>query len=347
MQQFCLAIVQSSQPQVLFWPLVLHVQAGALSRDVVAVPLLELPAQHASINATLQGRLHRFTYDSPQSICGIPNAARNLGLLWGIYAAIFVSIVIILRLWPNHNRGSVNPRSCLKLKAVLSSHKVNFARRVATRVWFFVSDIVYSVYSIVTDAITIHQVFSSGQLRYAYLLLGILLLPTVFMLVAAARLAGCTCKAHIFPQTRLGTIGAWLFGILLSPVLLLLLGLAMLFQGIGIPLPAWFDLFSVNMFAFYRLLSCTESFLNALPQAVLQSKLYMMGNDPHGVHVYIDTRLFLSSAVGSLASVLKSFTVVTSELQRHEYGLVAYCVRLFQLRPLKKYQEFHSDAAGT
>ena len=74
----------------------------------------------------------------------------------------------------------------------------------------------------------------------------------------------------------------------------------MILQGVGVPLPACLKLFNVDLYTCYRLQSFAESFLSALPQSVLQSKLYMMGNDPRGVHVYINTTLFLYSIVGVL-----------------------------------------------
>lgn len=81
-QQFCLAIIRSSQPQVLFEPInitfgipeVLPLQVG---------PLLQLPAQHASINVSLGSKVYNFDYSSPASLCSIPNAGRYAELVWG------------------------------------------------------------------------------------------------------------------------------------------------------------------------------------------------------------------------------------------------------------------------
>lgn len=344
-QQFCLAIVQFSEPQVLFRPVTLYIHAGGLSRAVEAAPLLQLPAQRASLNVTLEHRPYSFSYNSPQSICGIPNAARNLGLLWGIFAAVFVASVCCLQLRLRQHKEAVADGPISKIKAVLNSGKFNVARQVTKRVWFFLSDGVYSVHSQVTDIITIHQVFASEQVHFAYFLLAITLLPVVVMLIPMARLTGQICSEHLFPQTHRGALAARILGVLFSPILLLALELAMLLQGLGVPLPMKFDLLGTDIFTFYRLQSCAESFINAFPQSILQSKLYFMGNDPHGVHVYIDTKLFLSSAVGSLTSVLKSVLMVSTEVQQHGCGFIGYWVKLFQLKPFEGYQESSQDTA--
>lgn len=80
-QQFCLAIVESSLPQILFQTKVVYINVSAISRAVVTAPQLELPAQHASINVTVSDKFYSFNYASPGSICGIPKAARNVWLL--------------------------------------------------------------------------------------------------------------------------------------------------------------------------------------------------------------------------------------------------------------------------
>ena len=73
-EQFCLAIVRNSTARLLFQPL-------PVTGNLVG-PLIELPAQHASINVTLAGKTYSFDYDNPNSVCGIAHAARNTGLLW-------------------------------------------------------------------------------------------------------------------------------------------------------------------------------------------------------------------------------------------------------------------------
>lgn len=54
---------------------------------------------------------------------------------------------------------------------------------------FLLSDVVWSVYSVVTDAITIRQVLESGQLVFAYILLAILMLPFASMFLLTVRVS--------------------------------------------------------------------------------------------------------------------------------------------------------------
>lgn len=116
----------------------------------------------------------------------------------------------------------------------------------------------------------------------------------------------------------------------------------MIFHGIGVPLPAWFPALGVDLPAIYRMQSLAETFFNALLQAIVQSKLYLMGNDPNGVHVYIDTTLFLLSMTGSLSSVLKSTAVVMVELKEYNCTLLAYCIKLVKFEAFEEYREFTS-----
>lgn len=83
-----------------------------------------------------------------------------------------------------------------------------------------------------------------------------------------------------------------------------------------------------------------ESFLNALPQSVLESKLYLMGNDPHGVHVDIDTTLFLLSMVGSVVSMLKTIAVFCIEQHAYSCGAKRYLFQLLKLEPLDNFTQF-------
>ena len=90
----------------------------------------------------------------------------------------------------------------------------------------------------------------------------------------------------------------------------------------------------------YHLKSFAESFLNALPQAIIQSKLYVMGNDPRGVHVYINTTLFLYSVVGSLSSVLKSIALFIVELHEYNCTVVTYSSKLLKFESFDEYHSF-------
>lgn len=79
--------------------------------------------------------------------------------------------------------------------------------------------------------------------------------------------------------------------------------------------------------------SVAEAFLSALPQSVVQSKLYLMGNDPNGIHVYIDTSLFLVSTVASLFSVLNAVALIA--IEHHQYDkLVGLWLDVDQVRLL-------------
>ena len=58
----------------------------------------------------------------------------------------------------------------------------------------------------------------------------------------------------------------------------------------------------------------------------------MMGNDPNGVRVYIDTTLFLYPVIGSLSLVLKSVIVVMVELHLSKRSFLAHCSGLLHLQ---------------
>ena len=62
----------------------------------------------------------------------------------------------------------------------------------------------------------------------------------------------------------------------------------LILHGVGVSLPVWWGSLGVDWGTYCRMQSVAEAFLNALPQSVVQTKLYL-GNDPNGVHVYIDT----------------------------------------------------------
>ena len=83
----------------------------------------------------------------------------------------------------------------------------------------------------------------------------------------------------------------------------------------------------------YRAKSIVESVFNALPQAIIQTKLYTMGNDPNGIHVYINTPLFLASVFSSLASILSTIALLMIELYQFQYGTFNFLKRLIDLDP--------------
>lgn len=152
------------------------------------------------------------------------------------------------------------------------------------RLHFLLLDVVYFLYSQITDIITIHQLFGSGQLRCAYLLLIVLLLPFAFMLVPVANITIRVCQDKMSAQIPLRAVLVYLVGVALSPVVVLVLECELILHGIGVPVPKRLQFAHVDMYSMHCLHTYAESFLNAFPQAVLQSKLYLMGNDPVLIH---------------------------------------------------------------
>ena len=202
--------------------------------------------------------------------------------------------------------------------------------------WFLVSDVGWTIYDQVTDAITIHQVFSSGQVVYAYILLAILLVPFAVMFILVVKFSIKKCREMVTGGSLLRRAAALLTGLLLAPILFFGIELALIFHGIGVPLPACCGYLGIDLVAFYRTQSLAEAFLSALPQAVVQSNLYLMGNDPNGILVYIDTKLYLVSMVGSLFSIFKSVALVAVEVHQYGCSLLGYCLKLVN------FETFHS-----
>ena len=338
-QQFCLSVVRIPELQVLGRALNITVKVGSLGdfNQTVGLDVL-LPSEAASINVTLGNKLYSFDYNSPDSICGIPHAVRNLGLLWGTFAALLVLAAICVQLWLRRKPCSASTGLFSKLGKVtryLHHDKLHIPKQIATRLQFLVLDVVYFLYSQVTDVVTIHQVFGSGQLRYAYLLLAFLLFPFVCMLLPVAKVTTRMCASKFTVRTPMHTVFLYVAGMLLSPVMLLVLEFELILCGIGVPVPKWLQLADVDMYSVHRLQTYAESCLNAFPQALLQSKLYLMGNDPNGVHVYIDTTLFVFSMVGSMASILKTALVFSVERHTYTCGLVRYFSKLYTFSSLE------------
>lgn len=333
-EQFCLAIVRNSTARVLFQPLSLKVSGITL----LLGPRIALPAQQASINVTLAGKDYTFDYDHPDSVCGIAYAARNVAVLWGIFAALLMATLVCICLW---QRRKLKPKtgglfSRWRLSTVLWHDKLSFGRRMANRVWFLVSDVGWTLYDQVTDAITIHQVFSSGQMVYAYVLLVILLVPFAVMFILIVIFIIKRCQDMVTGESLVRRAAALLTGLLLAPILFFGIELVLMLHGIGVPLPACWGYLGIDLVAFYRTQSVAEAFLSALPQAAVQSKLYLMGNDPNGIHVYIDTNLYLVSMVGSLFSIFKSVALISIEVHQYGCSLLGYCLKLVN------FESFHT-----
>ena len=329
-QQFCLDTEKSGDARVLFKPVDTTSRFGISSDDFGFGYLVQLPAQQASINVTLGGKTYRFNYNNPDSVCGIAHAVRNTALLWGMFAAILLAILICIGL-RQRRKPKPGPQGLFshwRISTVLRHDKLHVAKQIAYRVWFLVSDVGWTIYSQVTDAITIHQVFNSGKLHYAYILLAILLIPFAFMFILVVKVSIKWCQEKVTGRTLTPRAVAPLVGLLLAPMLFLGLELALIFHGIGVPVPAWWGSFNVDLVTFYRMQSVAEAFLSALPQSIVQSKLYLMGNDPNGIHVFIDTNLFLVSMIGSLFSVLKTVALIAVELHQYGGNLLGYGVKL-------------------
>ncbi|KAL3158542.1 hypothetical protein ABBQ38_010763 [Trebouxia sp. C0009 RCD-2024] len=341
-QQFCLAIIRNSSTQVLFSPKTIVIprvasQAGD-NHEALGYPIT-LAAQHASINVTLSGNEYTFDYHSPGSLCSIPHAERNAAIFWGVFGAILVGAIVGVVLWLRRQVTSpVNKKLTILAYAssAVNHKKIRVPKRIAAMIWFCLTDVVWTLYSQVTDAITIHQVFGAGQLLYAYLLLAILLLPflCVFFLVAIISVRHClslTCGqqyAAISPKRVVHTMVAIVGGMLFAPVLFLVLEAAMLTKCFGFTMAESLVPTAVDLSSFYRAHAVAEALLNAVPQAVVQTKLYLMGNDPNGIHVYINTTLFLFSVTGSALSFLKTVLLMIIELHQFHCGLVTYFRKL-------------------
>ena len=326
-EQFCLAIVRNSTARVLFQPL--EIMAAGL--PFLLGPLIELPAQQASINVTLGGTKYTFDYNNPDSVCGIADAVRNVAILWSIFAVLLIATLLCICLW---QRRKLKPRpagglfSRWSVSTILGHNRLPFGRRLANRAWFLVSDVGWTIYDQVTNAITIHQVFFSGQVGYAYTLLAILLIPFAIMLILVFKFCIKRCQSVVAGGSLVRRAAALLIGLLLAPLLFCGIDLAMILHGIGVPLPAWWGYLGIDLVAFYRTQSVAEAFLSALPQAAVQSKLYLMGNDPNGIHVYIDTNLYLVSMVGSLFSIFKSVALIAIEVHQCGCSLLGYFLKL-------------------
>ena len=329
-QQFCLAIFKYNDARVLFKPIDIGLKQSLYSIQFDFGPLIQVPARQASINVTLAGKNYTFDYDNPNSVCGIPEAVRVTALLWGIFAAGLLITLGGIVVW---QRRKPRPTGALfsqwKISTIIMHDRLSIVKQVANRVWFLMSDIVWTIYSQVTDAITIHQVFSSGQLRYAYILLSILLIPFAVMFILVARVSIKVCQGKVGCRTLIRKAIAPLIGLCIAPILFVAIEFALVFHSLGVPLPGWWGSLDIDLVTFYRMQSIAEAFFSALPQSIIQSKLYLMGNDPNGVHVYINTNLFLVSMIGSLFSILKTIALVASELHQYGCSLIGFTTQYY------------------
>lgn len=361
-EQFCLASVRTSEEQVLFNATPVNVgffnHVGMLSAPIqnnisVGSPIT-LIAQHASINVTLKHTLYSFSYEDPASVCSIPYAVRNAALLWGMFAVLLLATAVGLRFWLRRKRSNVPTSQVAQLTvltAVFHNKSVQASKRVAALLWVFLSDVLWFIYSQVTDAITVHQVSRSGHKSYAVILLAILLIPymLVFILVVLVCVRHAQslvdCSGHHRFVFWLCKFAAAFAGLALSPFLFLGLEFGMLAEAVGLSVAHRILPASCDLATLYRAKSVAEALFNAFPQAVIQTKLYIMGNDPNGVHVYIDTTLFMASVFGSLVSVLKTFALLQIELHQYGFGVLLYFRKLLVLAPFKRYTGLQSQVS--
>ena len=196
-QQFCLAVVQNSREQVLFAPASFSVEAtfGEVAAPATVTVLIGSPvtlmSQHASINVTVQGKLYSFSYEDTGSICSIPNATRNAAIYWGVFAGLLLATVVGLHFWLQHRKSRAHDVHASRLTVLFfrtqQNQKVRIPKRVLIALWALFTDVLYFIYSQVTDAIFIHQVFASGRWGYAVVSLMILLLPYVLVFLLVMR----------------------------------------------------------------------------------------------------------------------------------------------------------------
>ena len=375
-EQFCLAVVTQSSERVLFTPAPFRfrVTLGLASRQRHYVDVLVqtgcpivLMAQHSSINVTLDGRSSSFSYHDPDSLCSVPNAVRNTAILWGLFAAVMLGAIIGHGIWVKKapaTPGWVRKISVLASSSSLDHKKVKLSKRVATVAYIFLSDVMWFLYSQITDALAISQLFSLHQLKYAYILLAILLLPFLGMLLLVARVAvqqalvllsvnAQHSRSYIFVRKA----AAFLGGAIVSPFIWFVLEVRLMLEGIGIPVPKRLALLpkymlfeAFDLMTMYRAKSIMETLFNALLQAVIQSKLYIMGNNPNGTHVYINTTLFLSSVAGSLLDIVKTVALMLMELHHFKCGIFTYNKKLVKFVSFEEYrglqQTVGEDLAG-
>lgn len=361
-QQFCLAIVRNLSTQMLFTPTSTQIFVyegvyGSVCFPVFFGEPIAVTAQHANINVTLNGKTYSFDYNNPESLCSIPHAARNAGILWGVFGATLACTIVGCKVYLLRKPKDPSPGKLTVIRAAASSaldhKKVQMPRDIAIIVWIFASDIVWYIYSQVTDGITIHQVFSSGQLKYAYWLLAILLLPSacIFLLVARVSVKHRLSRVDRGPlqsrsRSMMHQAGAVLASILISPVLFVAIQLDLLLQCFGFSVSKVFRLADFSLSSLYRTQSVFEAYFNAFPQAVLQTKLYLMGKDPNGIHVYINTTLYVYSVVGFLASVLKTVAFMIIEVHQSKCGFWVYLKQLVYFLPFGDDQQTQAVDMG-
>lgn len=161
------------------------------------------------------------------------------------------------------------------------------------------------------------------------------MLPYAFLiLVLACFCAFWGCDSCSEP-TCIWKFAYTFYGLLLTPVMFVIMEVGNVIDGLGIPIPAWLQDHSPDCSAYYWLNAAAESVLNALPQSVVQTTLYLRGNTSNGTGQYIDTWLFSYSIVASLLSVLKTVVKCFFEWRFSDKSALVYVMRLLSLQDVR------------
>ena len=338
-EQFCLQVARSSDAQVLYQPPVVQLTSSQGNVEVSLGSSVVLETQHASINFTLGDKPVFFTYQDTKSVCSIPYAISNAAIVWAVFGVILLSGLFSVYVWAHldsqfllalHSRKAI-----VKVKAVCRHGAVQIVMNVLSIVGFLLFDVAIFLYSQVSDFQVVHQVLNSQQRLYGYVLLSLLVLPYALLIIVLA----CVCihwgyDSCLRPSWPL-KIAYTLYGLLLTPVMFIAMEVGIVLHGLGIPISESLRSQFPDMSAYYRLNAAAESLFNALPQAILQTKLYLMGNTSKGTGQYIDTWLFLYSVIASLLSVLKTAVKCFSEGSSSNCAAFVYLMKLVTLQPLK------------
>ena len=81
--------------------------------------------------------------------------------------------------------------------------------------------------------------------------------------------------------------------------------------------------------AFYRLNSLIESILNALPQSVLQTRFYLLGNTPKGLDQYITQNCFCIWFFAVNANIFCHWSVTEQVMRLSNMLLRLFSVHLY------------------
>lgn len=272
-------------------------------------------------------------------MCNVPHAARNVALLWAAFCALLLLSTAAVHFWFECRLGS-----SVWVHAVLQSvndigtpGQTLVGIRICSIAWFLVTDVAYFLYSQITDIAVIYEVLSAGHELYGFILMEILLgqYPVTMVVVM------CVSVKAVF-EAKWKNSGHWtsqvlggLVGFVTFPLNFFVLECGMWLHGLHIALPAKITdrLLLPELATYYRLRLNVESLFNALPQSIMQSRLYLWGNTSMGVDQYVSTKIFMFSVLGSLASDFKAIVNSNTEMHRSGTKLVPYTAKVFTCVP--------------